>query len=160
MASHLVQPFHPSPSQQTTPPSSPLHQPIDAKEPNAPNGRLAQDKNDFESSLAERLLATLEKLVAERSTSESSSSGDEAATKAKEPHVERASKLAYKRVEEAYDNHSSKNIIANGCDRWDEKSWKYKIVETAGPGVKDLDQYVFLVRDRIGEFCIPILRSC
>ncbi|KAH7000859.1 P-loop containing nucleoside triphosphate hydrolase protein [Ilyonectria destructans] len=133
MASHLVQPFHPSPAQHTTPPSSPLHHPIDAKEPNAPNGRLAQDKNDFESSLAERLLATLEKLVAERSTSESSSSGDDAATKAKEPKVERASKLAYKRVEEA----------------WDDKSWKYKIVETAGPGVKDLDQYVFLVRDRI-----------
>ncbi|KAJ2892621.1 hypothetical protein MKZ38_009544 [Zalerion maritima] len=72
-------------------------------------------------------------LVAERSTSESSSCGDEAAPKAKEPEVEQASKLAYERVEEA----------------WDEKSWKYKIVETAGPGVKDLDQYVFLVRDRI-----------
>lgn len=35
-----------------------------------------------------------------------------------------------------------------------------RLLMIAGLGVKDLDQYVFLVWDRIGEFCILILRSC
>lgn len=37
-------------------------------------------------------------------------------------------------------------------DRWNEKKYKYKIsVTTEAPEVSELDEYVFVVRSRIGK---------
>lgn len=42
--------------------------------------------------------------------------------------------------------------LSNGSRSWDYKLYKYKIVEATNSGVGDLDQYVFVVRERIGRF--------
>ncbi|KAH6977647.1 hypothetical protein EDB80DRAFT_692359 [Ilyonectria destructans] len=93
--------------------SPPLQKPTDAKNPVTFNKSLGLNGKDAESSLAERLLIVLEKLVDERPTSDSLSSGDKAPTEAKEPQADRTSKLAYKSVEEAYDNLSHLAVKAN-----------------------------------------------
>ncbi|KAK3370958.1 P-loop containing nucleoside triphosphate hydrolase protein [Lasiosphaeria ovina] len=53
----------------------------------------------------------------------------------KAPPAERASKLEYKRVDET----------------WNEQSGKYKIAESSGSDSNELDQYLFVVRDRIDK---------
>lgn len=114
MAPHLVQSFQPSPSQQKTPPNSPLQKPTDAQNQVAFNRSLGLNGKGAESSLAERLFTVLEKLVDERPTSHSLSSSDKAPTEATEPQAEQGSRLAYKHVEEGYDNQYTTRTPANG----------------------------------------------
>jgi hypothetical protein len=45
------------------------------------------------------------------------------------------------------------DIMANVICRWDDKAHKYKIAEsTEDPAVTELDEYVFVVRVRVGEY--------
>ncbi|KAH6985472.1 hypothetical protein EDB80DRAFT_691065 [Ilyonectria destructans] len=113
MLPHLVQSFQPSPLQQITPPSSPLLKPTNATNSVAFNESLGLDGKDVKSSFAERLLTALEKLLTERGTSDSLSSGDNAPTEAKQPQAELVSNLAYKRVEKSYDNQYPNRTLAN-----------------------------------------------
>ncbi|KID73422.1 ATPase family AAA domain-containing protein 3C [Metarhizium brunneum] len=82
---------------------------------------------------AERFVNAIEKLITAK-LSDNPSSSDEAVEPVRRTvRPSRASTLAFKRVEEA----------------WDDKTYKYKIVEAAKSSVGDLDQYVFVVRERI-----------
>ncbi|KAF5128353.1 hypothetical protein E5D57_009292 [Metarhizium anisopliae] len=82
---------------------------------------------------AERFVNAIEKLITAK-LSDDPLSRDEAVEPVRRTvRPSRASTLAFKRVEEA----------------WDDKTYKYKIVEAAKSSVGDLDQYVFVVRERI-----------
>ncbi|RYP65025.1 hypothetical protein DL769_006464 [Monosporascus sp. CRB-8-3] len=93
--------------------------------------------DDMAPHLSERLVTALEKLVAangvqntapDREKGEINSDGEPEGTKAAP-----ASILEYKHVDEV----------------WDDKAGKYKLVESADSRGDKLDQYVFVVRDRI-----------
>ncbi|RSL40789.1 hypothetical protein CEP54_016019, partial [Fusarium duplospermum] len=86
-----------------------------------------------EMALAARLVNAFEKLVEERLSDNHPTEVRDAEAQGKKSHAGRATTLAYKHVEET----------------WDDKAYKYKIVEATQPGAGDLDQYVFVARDRI-----------
>ncbi|KAH6881134.1 P-loop containing nucleoside triphosphate hydrolase protein [Thelonectria olida] len=111
-----------SPLHQTTPPTSPVD-----------SDSFTSEGENQEITLAQRLVSAVENLITAKLADDSSSGGKDTDAECKKPQPSRASTLAYKRVEEA----------------WDDKTYKYKIVEATKSGVGDLDQYVFVVRDRI-----------
>ncbi|KAM5357115.1 hypothetical protein ACJZ2D_016600 [Fusarium nematophilum] len=86
-----------------------------------------------EMALAARLVNAIERLVEERLPDSHSAGVEDAEAKVKKPQPGRATILGYKHVEEA----------------WDDKAFKYKIFESTQSGAGDLDQYVFVARDRI-----------
>ncbi|RSL85559.1 hypothetical protein CDV31_016546 [Fusarium ambrosium] len=86
-----------------------------------------------EMALAAHRVDAIEKHVEERLPDNHPTEVGDAEAQDKKSHAGRATTLAYKRVEEA----------------WDDKAYKYKIVEATQSGVGDLDQYIFVARDRI-----------
>jgi hypothetical protein len=79
------------------------------------------------------------------------SAGKKSKAKEDQPQVERASTLDYKHVDEAYVVMSWERIAADPWNSWDDKSGKYKIVGSTDSETDEFCQYVFVVRNRIGE---------
>ncbi|KAF5022318.1 hypothetical protein F66182_5647 [Fusarium sp. NRRL 66182] len=82
-----------------------------------------------------QLISAVQKLVKDGSFDSRSASVKNPEVEEKKPRAGRATILDYKRVEEA----------------WDDKTYKYKIVESDQSGIGNRDQFVFVARDRIGE---------
>ncbi|RMJ01514.1 hypothetical protein CDV36_015747, partial [Fusarium kuroshium] len=92
----------------------------------------SKTKNE-EMALAARFICAVEKIVEERLSDNHQTEAGDAEAQGKTSHGGRATTLAYRHVEEA----------------WDDKAHKYKIVEATQSGAGSLDQYVFVARDRI-----------
>ncbi|RTE68614.1 hypothetical protein BHE90_017007 [Fusarium euwallaceae] len=108
----------------TPPPSSGTSTISDSSTIEIENGEMA---------LAARFINAFERLVEERLSDNHQTDVGDAGAQGKKSHAGRATTLAYKHVEEA----------------WDDKAHKYKIVEATQSGAGGLDQYVFVARDRI-----------
>jgi len=120
---------------------------------------LLKDEDVVASRLEERLATALEKLVAAKrmpdTASDQGREEDEGVSDGKPEEVAPASKLEYKRVDEVYAQIPPPWDMADRYNSWDDKAGKYKLVDSVDSRRDKLDQYVFVVRDRIGKFCIP-----
>ncbi|RSL77035.1 hypothetical protein CDV31_017348, partial [Fusarium ambrosium] len=84
----------------------------------------SKTKNE-EMALAARFICAVEKIVEERLSDNHQTEAGDAEAQGKTSHAGRATTLAYRHVEEA----------------WDDKAHKYKIVEATQSGAGSLDQY-------------------
>jgi hypothetical protein len=127
-------------SHRPTPPSSLVkeHQPTAKAPQDTPTTAHVSDV-DVGSHLAERLVVAIEKLISAKAAPNTAS--EEKKPPAKEGNLQtaRASKLEYKHVDEVYAPMPPCCIMTDS------------IAESADSGSNKLDQYVFIVRDRIGE---------
>ncbi|KAK0628680.1 P-loop containing nucleoside triphosphate hydrolase protein [Bombardia bombarda] len=89
---------------------------------------------DGVSGLVNQFVAAVDALITSKTAPNTSAASKKAPSKEQQP-AERASKLEYKRVDET----------------WNEQSGKYKIAESSGSDSNELDQYLFVVRDRIDK---------
>jgi hypothetical protein len=67
------------------------------------------------------------------------------------PEATRASKLEYKTVTEVYASNGALINTANDSLRWDDEEEEYRIEESPERKVKTFDEYVFVMRTRIGK---------
>ncbi|KAG7408612.1 hypothetical protein Forpe1208_v012374 [Fusarium oxysporum f. sp. rapae] len=117
----MPNPFAHSPS---TPPPSPTSTISDSNTLEVENG---------EKMFAARLITAVEKLVENKLSDNRPAGTENPEVKGVKPCAGHATTLAYKHVEET----------------WDDKTFKYKIVEDNQSSVGNLDQFVFVTRDRI-----------
>ncbi|KAH7230146.1 P-loop containing nucleoside triphosphate hydrolase protein [Fusarium redolens] len=106
--------------------------------PPSPGASTISDSNSLEVEYAEmafaaRFITAVETLVGNKLSNSNPDGTEKPETKGGQPHIGRGTILGYKHVEEA----------------WDDKAFKYKIVEDNQSSVENLDQFVFVARDRI-----------
>ena len=113
--------------------------------------------------LAQRIIDGFEKIATGKSLADATASSNKEDPNAKELKP-RASKLAYKEVNEVYVILQTRNSADIGICSWDEKAYKYVVKKPVAPKdeTDELHQYVFVVRARIGKhdivFDCPSLR--
>ncbi|KAH7230074.1 P-loop containing nucleoside triphosphate hydrolase protein [Fusarium redolens] len=108
--------------------------------PPSPSASTISDSNTLEVENAEmafaaRFITAVETLVDNKLSNSHPDGTEKPETKGGQPHIGRGTILSYKHVEEA----------------WDDKTFKYKIVEDNQSRIGNLDQFVFVARDRIGK---------
>ncbi|KAI3572191.1 hypothetical protein IWW34DRAFT_824470 [Fusarium oxysporum f. sp. albedinis] len=116
---------HPFANSRSTPPPSPRASTI--------SGSDMREIENGETMFAAQLITALEKLVENRPSDNRPAGPENPEVKGEKPRAGRATTLAYKHVEET----------------WDDKTFKYKIVEDNQSSVGNLDQFIFVTRDRI-----------
>ncbi|KAG4269058.1 hypothetical protein FPRO04_12290 [Fusarium proliferatum] len=118
---------HPFANSRSTPPPSPSASTI--------SGSNMREIESGEIMFAARLITAVEKLVENKLSDNRPAGTENPEVKGTKSCAGRATTLAYKHVEET----------------WDDKTFKYKIVEDNQSSVGNLDQFVFVTRDRIGK---------
>ncbi|KAH7153745.1 P-loop containing nucleoside triphosphate hydrolase protein [Fusarium sp. MPI-SDFR-AT-0072] len=116
---------HPFANSRSTPPPSPSASTVS-------DSNMREIENG-EATFAARLITAVEKLVENKLSDNRPAGTEKPEVKGGKPRAGRATTLAYKHVEET----------------WDDKTFKYKIVEDNQSSVGNLDQFVFVARDRI-----------
>ncbi|KAG5782903.1 hypothetical protein H9Q73_003440 [Fusarium xylarioides] len=110
---------------QSTPPPSP-------SAPAISNSNTLEIEN-VETAFAAWLVTAVKKFMENKLSGNRPASTENPEVKGEKPHASRATTLAYKHVKET----------------WDDKTFKYKIVEDNQPSVGNLNQFIFIARDRI-----------
>jgi hypothetical protein len=131
----------------STPPSGPNQSPCEQLVPGAPCEN-AYPQAPTQPLTFQDLEQLILKLVDAKSKPPKSFEG---ATPDAYPEVARASKLEYKTVIEIYTSNSALSNTANTLLRWDEEEEEYKIQESPERMVKIFDEYLFVIRIRIGK---------